>query len=259
VPSRATPTPDANAATPKSRRRTPRPSGNVLPAWIAEHIEHGPDDPKGAILRAAAELMAEHSPSEVSLRAIAARAGVNYGLIHRHYGTKDKLLVEIFQEFTDYGAEQIRASGSIHEAIRRTFTLDSGGFARILAWVALDGVAAENTFADTTGMAVFQSLIEKEWQDASGPHRRDHFDPRVVSSFVMLMISVWDFYAPYMQQVDDWGDRDLADAHAEVLELMQTLVSAAAPKKAAPRKATATKAAAKKTAARKRANDRTGE
>jgi len=211
----------------------------VLPAWIAERLAereaaHGPDDAKGAILRAAAELMAERSPSEVTLREIAARAGVNYGLIHRHYRTKDRLLVEIFQEFTDYGAEQIRASESIHEAIERTFTLDAGGFARILSWVALDGAPAENTFADKSGMAVFQQLITREWAtsewaDGSGASRRDEFDPRVVSSFVMLMISVWDFFAPYMQQVDDWGDRDRDDVHREVLELMQTLVSAAAP------------------------------
>ena len=45
----------------------------------------------------------------------------------------------------------------------------------------------------------------------------------------MLMISVWDFYAPYMRQVDDWVDRDMADARAEVLELMQLLVHAARP------------------------------
>jgi AcrR family transcriptional regulator len=218
----------------------------VLPAWIAEHIEHDSQHPKGAILRAAAELMAEHSPSDVSLREIAARAGVNYGLIHRHYGTKDQLLVEIFQEFTDYGAEQIRAADTIHEAIRRTFTLDSGGFARILSWVALDGVAAEKTFPDPSGMAVFQALIEKEWSDGDGAARRDRFDPRVVSSFVMLMISIWDFYAPYMQQVDDWGDRDLADVQAEVLELMQTLVTAAAPR-------TSRASATPRTAAKRRA------
>jgi AcrR family transcriptional regulator len=214
--------------------KKPRPASNVLPAWIDDHVAESPDDPKGAILRAAAELMAEHSPSDVSLREIAARAGVNYGLIHRHYGTKDRLLVEIFQQFTDYGAEQIRAADTIHDAIRRTFTLDSGGFARILAWVALDGVGAENTFADTSGMAVFQDLVKEEWADGGGPQRRDAFDPRVVSSFVMLMISIWDFYAPYMQQVDDWGDRDLADVHTEVLELMQTLVSAAAPQHRQP-------------------------
>jgi AcrR family transcriptional regulator len=203
----------------------------VLPAWIDEHIEHRPGDPKGAILRAAAELMAQRSPSEVTLREIAARAGVNYGLIHRHYGTKEQLLVEIFQEFTDYGATHIHDSETIHEAIRRTFTLDSGGFARILSWAALDGVPAEKTFEDTTGMAAFQRLVEKEWASGSGAPRRAEFDPRIVSSFVMLMISIWDFYAPYMQQVDDWGDRDLDDAHAEVLELMQALVSAAAPRR----------------------------
>jgi AcrR family transcriptional regulator len=207
----------------------------VLPSWIAERLAgresaDGPDGAKGAILRAAAELMAERSPSEVTLREIAARAGVNYGLIHRHYGTKDRLLVEIFQEFTDYGAEQIRASESIHEAIGRTFTLDSGGFARILSWVALDGVAADKTFADPSGMAVFQELISKQWANGDDAERREQFDARVVSSFVMLMISVWDFFAPYMQQVDDWGDRDLDDAHREVLELMQVLVSAAAPR-----------------------------
>lgn len=218
------------ARRPASRRKAkPRAGTQVLPAWIAQRLEDNPDDPKAALLRAAAEIMAERSPSEVTLREIAARAGVNYGLIHRHYGTKDQLLVAIFQQFTDYGAEQIRASGSIHDAIERTFTLDSGGFARILSWVALDGVPAENTFADTSGMATFQELIVEEWARRSPPERRDRFDPRVVSSFVMLMISIWDFYAPYMQQVDDWGDRDLRDVHAEVLELMQTLVTAAAP------------------------------
>lgn len=236
------------------RRKKPRPSGNALPAWIAEHIAHGPDDPKAALLRAAAELMAERSPSDVTLREIAARAGVNYGLIHRHYRTKDRLLLEIFQEFTDYGAEQIRSSETIHEAIRRTFTLDSGGFARILAWVALDGVPSEKTFADTSGMAVFQDLIVQAWERGDDPERREKFDPRLVSSFVMLMISIWDFYAPYMQQVDDWRDRDLDDAKREILELMQTLVSAAAPQPTT--KAPARRAPAKRKAAAKRATKR---
>jgi AcrR family transcriptional regulator len=206
----------------------------VLPEWISRRVQDEPDGAKGAILRAAAELMAERSPSEVTLREVAARAGVNYGLIHRHYGTKERLLVEIFQEFTDYGAAQIRASATIHEAIERTFTLDSGGFARILSWVALDGVPAEKTFPDSSGMAVFQDLIGTAWRDGDGFERRGEFDPRIVSSFVMLMISVWDFFAPYMQQVDDWGDRDLDDAHREVLELMQALVSAVAPLDARP-------------------------
>ncbi len=203
---------------------------NVLPPWINEHITEDAEKPAGAILRAAAELMAEHSPSSVSLREVAARAGVNYGLIHRHFGTKDKLLVALFQEFVLYGGEFIRASDTIHEAIEGTFTADSGGWARIFSWVALDGVPPEQTFEDRSIMAAFQALIAREWE-VGGPEpvRRERFDPRVVSSFVMLMISIWDFYAPYMRQVDDWVDRDMDDARAEVLELMQLLVHATRP------------------------------
>jgi TetR/AcrR family transcriptional regulator, repressor for neighboring sulfatase len=224
----APPPQPASSGSPDPRAPVPR---RAVPPALAARLAAG-DDPSAsaAILQAAVELMAERSPSAVSLREIAERAGVNYGMIHRHYGTKERLLVEIFQLFTDYGADHIRASGTIDEAIERTFTIDAGGFARILAWVALDGVAPERTFADTSGMAVFQSLIEQGWETDGPPAaRRERFDPRVVSSVVMLLITVWEFYAPYMQQVDDFGDRDLADVKVEVLELLRTLVAASAP------------------------------
>lgn len=207
-----------------------RASQNVLPPWIAHHITEDTEKPSGAILRAAAELMAEHSPSSVSLREVASRAGVNYGLIHRHFGTKDRLLVALFQEFVLYGGQYIQSSETIHDAIEGTFTAEQGGWARIFSWVALDGVAPEQTFRDTSIMAAFQELIAGEWDtDGPAPARRERFDPRIVSSFVMLMISIWDFYAPYMRQVDDWTDRSMDDARAEVLELMQLLVHAARP------------------------------
>jgi TetR/AcrR family transcriptional regulator, repressor for neighboring sulfatase len=217
-------------------REAPADGRRAVPPELAARLARGdgPASASASILQAAVELMAERSPSEVSLREIAERAGVNYGMIHRHYGTKERLLVEIFQLFTDYGADHIRASATIDEAIERTFTIDAGGFARILAWVALDGVAPERTFADTSGMAVFQSLIEQRWAAGDGPPaaRPERFDPRVVSSVVMLLITVWEFYAPYMQQVDDFGDRDLADVKVEVLELLRTLVAATAPEPA---------------------------
>jgi AcrR family transcriptional regulator len=218
------------ARKPSVRVRKRRPTTDVLPTWIAEHIS-GDNEASGAILRAAAELMSEHSPSQVSLREIASKAGVNYGLIHRHFGTKHRLLVALFQEFVLYGGQYIRASDTIDEAIEGTFTADPGGWARIFSWVALDGVPPEQTFRDGSIMANFQALIRAAWDQGNGdpPQRRDEFDPRVVSSFVMMMISIWDLYAPYMRQVDAWTTRDLDDARAEVLELMKLLVHAARP------------------------------
>jgi AcrR family transcriptional regulator len=45
-----------------------------------------------AVVKAAEELFAERGPSATTMRDIAARSGVNYGLVHRHFGTKKRLL-----------------------------------------------------------------------------------------------------------------------------------------------------------------------
>lgn len=56
-----------------------------------------------ALLDAAALLLAERSPSAISGRALAEQAGVNYGLVHRHFGSKQALLAAALDELvTEY-------------------------------------------------------------------------------------------------------------------------------------------------------------
>jgi len=50
---------------------------------------------KQAILRAARELFAARGVSGVSVRDIAAAAGVNHALVHRYFGTKDEMVAAI--------------------------------------------------------------------------------------------------------------------------------------------------------------------
>jgi len=52
---------------------------------------HGKDEVKKAILESAVKLFTKNNYSEVSIRDIAAEAGINHGLIHRHFGTKEEL------------------------------------------------------------------------------------------------------------------------------------------------------------------------
>ena len=206
------------------------PPRNVLPPWINEHIAEDAEKPSGAILRAAAELMAEHSPSSVSLREVAARAGVNYGLIHRHFGTKDKLLVALFQEFVLYGGEFITASDTIHEAIEGTFTADSGGWARIFSWVALDGVPPEQTFEDSLD----HGRVPGPDREGVGRCRARTAAPRSLRpTGGELVRDADDQHLGLLRAVHASGRRlggpRHADARAEVLELMQLLVHAARP------------------------------
>lgn len=58
---------------------------------------------KTMLVRAAAELFAEHGYEGVSTRMIAQRAGVNLGGIHYHFGTKESLYVEAFRHLCAKG------------------------------------------------------------------------------------------------------------------------------------------------------------
>ena len=55
----------------------------------------GKEEVMAAILASATELFAEKGPSAVSIRDIALKAKVNHGLIHRHFGSKENLRLQV--------------------------------------------------------------------------------------------------------------------------------------------------------------------
>ena len=59
---------------------------------MSTDVPSGRDEVSAAVLAAAAELFAERGPSATSIRDVAARAKVNHGLVHRHFGSKEKLV-----------------------------------------------------------------------------------------------------------------------------------------------------------------------
>ena len=71
----------------------------------------GKQEVVAAVLAAASELFAEQGPAATSIREVAARAGVNHGLLHRHFGSKRELLAATLQYLADSGAA-LRESGA---------------------------------------------------------------------------------------------------------------------------------------------------
>ncbi len=51
-------------------------------------IPRGPDAVRNALIEATAKLCGERSPALVSVRDIAAEAGVNHGQVHHYFGSK---------------------------------------------------------------------------------------------------------------------------------------------------------------------------
>ena len=87
-----------------------------------------------AILESAADLFAERGPAATSIRDIATRSSVNHGLIHRHFGSKDRLVGAVLDHLGQLLAELLAAGAegsTIGEAVERQL--------RVLARTSLDG------------------------------------------------------------------------------------------------------------------------
>lgn len=58
----------------------------------------GRDEIRTAVLGAARTLLAERGPEGFSVRDIAAGAGINHALVHRHFGTKAEVLEQVLAD-----------------------------------------------------------------------------------------------------------------------------------------------------------------
>src|ERR1700748_3485717 len=86
-----------------------------------------------AVLESAAELFAERGPAATSIRDIAAHSNVNRGLIHRHFGSKDRLGGAVLDHLGQHlaGLLAVGADGStVTEAVDRQL--------RVIARTSLD-------------------------------------------------------------------------------------------------------------------------
>lgn len=97
-----------------------------------------------ALLDAATELFAERGPAQVSIKDIAAHAGVNHGLVHRHFGSKEALLRAVMERLVARIDESLPPDDAplvqaIDQAFHSARPRAEGAYLRILAHALLAG------------------------------------------------------------------------------------------------------------------------
>jgi AcrR family transcriptional regulator len=100
----------------------------------------GREEISDAVLDAAERLFAAAGPNEVSLRAIAQEAGVNYGLVHRHFGTKDELFERLMQRYAERWTVRLDNGDMDYDGALEQMlgtSRDAGAYLRLLAWTML--------------------------------------------------------------------------------------------------------------------------
>lgn len=127
---------------------------------------HGPEQVRAALLDAAAKLFAEKGPGAVSVRQIASAAGVNHGLVHHYFGSKQELLREVVRtRAAAVMAEALAASTTLRvdeegfwaERLWSTVTADDGW--KVVVRALLDGYADDLMLPDRPGLRMVVEAI----------------------------------------------------------------------------------------------------
>lgn len=100
----------------------------------AARAARGPDAVRRALVESARTLMGMRSPRQISGRELAQHAGVNYGLIHHYFGTKDNVFAAAVAETADAMARRWDEG----ELVPIDTTDDTGGY-RAFAKLEIDG------------------------------------------------------------------------------------------------------------------------
>jgi AcrR family transcriptional regulator len=178
------------------------------------------------ILRAAAELFAERPPSRVTIRDVAARAGVNHSLVHRHYGTKDNLLRAVMQRGSSDYSKHIDELTDPADAFRAGFAFAAEGdpVAAATARALLDGTIRPRDGQGYPGMerhiALLQSAIA-----TSGVESR--FPPRLITAASFALMAGWFLLEESLVSSAGLSDMPLDEVRRSVADLIGLMIEEA--------------------------------
>jgi len=142
-----------------------------------------------ALVQAAIELFGSRGPDAVSLREVAAHAGVNYGLIHHYVGTKDDLISLALREVSAVSTERF-ATDDIDDTIARLASSDPNSRSlRLLAWSLLQGRQAN----DLVGRSDALAALAKKF---SRTETTDEDRQKVI--VLMSLLLGWQLFGEYL-------------------------------------------------------------
>ncbi|WP_067666658.1 TetR/AcrR family transcriptional regulator [Nocardia miyunensis] len=155
-----------------------------------------------AVLTHAAELFAERGPAATSIRDIAERAGVNHGLVFRHFGAKDQLVARVLDHLAAESGAALDRSGLVDRApldaaLRLHLT--------VLARSILDGYPVARMQRD---FPVISRLIER-----ARPFHESEQNASLAVAHVAALQLGWQLFGPFLRGAA--GLQDMSEAELQ--------------------------------------------
>lgn len=156
-----------------------------------------------ALIDAAADLFSTRGPAAVGVREIAQRAGVNHGLVHRHFGSKEGLLMAVMNQLSERVSTALgpeREDETLSELLIPVFASaqDAGQHWRILAIALLEGRKPEDIQA---GFPVFHRLLAAARRTEPAGISPESFTSILVSMGLGMLV-----FGPWLQSASGQDD-----------------------------------------------------
>ena len=163
-----------------------------------------------AVLDAASELFAQQGPAATSIREVAARSGVNHGLVYRHFGTKEELVAAVLDHVSDQVNEAIARAGA-----------DTGALAerqwRVLAHTILDGYPV--------GRMQRRFPFVRQLVSEAAQHTDDQGAARMAAGHVVALELGWQLFKPFILAATGLGPVPDHEVRQASLQLMGRILA----------------------------------
>jgi AcrR family transcriptional regulator len=209
---------DGRATPAAAKRTTSTPNAAKSAAKVAASKPHGRDQVVESIIDATLSLWSVKGPAELSLRSIAARAGVNYGLVHRHFRTKEAVIKAAMDRVVERSVQFVGDSTDLVEAMDRVLPPSTGAHSRLLAWAILQYFVDDVLPSEDAFLSRLRELAAVD-VDSAAPDA--DVLAKVKAGSMLATLYGWKLFEPYL--IRGLGLQDLSSNELNAL-VRQTLL-----------------------------------
>ena len=189
----------------------------------------GPQEVRRAVLDTAARLFAEHGVDGVSLRDIAAGAGVHVALIPRYIGSREQLVTDVFDDLCEQVAEAVVGNPLAGQGFGTDTAM--GRWVRIAGALASSGRPLESHSVFNPVMAMADTLVDG--------YGLDQTSARVRATQVVAAALGWRIFEDYLLDSGDLRGLPLQDLREDLAHSLRRLGATPWPSPPDPPTATA--------------------
>ena len=188
-----------------------------------DEIPYGREAVKEAILDAAEKILAKHNPDEVSVRQIAKAAKINHSLVHRHFGTKENVVIAVHQRIIEKMDLSISSAESIEGNMALLFKTSKNNNSRrvLLTRAMLNGISPHLIQNQFPVMHRILSLVEKKKAELENPSK---YDAKILTAFFTAAVMGWFLYEPFLLASTGLEDENKDEIHEQIIELLEEAV-----------------------------------